>query len=172
MAIDISALRRFQDMWEPVMKAIPAVMELDAKQADMDRWVATKKRELETAQKEIDAAYVEADVRLLACNKQMEDAVAKTNAAKAEFAELRRTESERLEAATEAAVGKLADVEAKIVEKTAHLGALGGEIAQALAAATAEREAAIAALNVTIKTLEARQASAEKTLDSLRAKLG
>ena len=172
MAIDISALRRFQDMWEPVMKAIPAVMELDAKQTDMDRWVATKKLELETAKKEIDAAYVEADVRLLACNKQMEDAVAKTTNAKAEFAELKSTESARLKAATARASQELAAIEAKIVEKTAHLGALGGEIAQALAAATAEREAAIAALNVTIKTLEARQASAEKTLEALRAKLG
>lgn len=172
MTIDISALRRFQDMWEPVMKAIPAVMELDAKQADMNRWVAAKKLELDTAQKEIDASYVEADVRLLACNKQMEEAVAKTNAAKAEFAELKSTESERLKTATARASQELSFVEAQIAQKTARLGALDGEMAKALADATAEREAAIAALNVTIKTLEARQASAEKTLEALRAKLG
>ena len=40
MAIDINALRKFQETWSPVMDAIPAVMDMVAKQADMDRSMA------------------------------------------------------------------------------------------------------------------------------------
>ena len=40
MAIDVGALRRFQETWGPVLDAIPAVVNMAEQQADLDRALA------------------------------------------------------------------------------------------------------------------------------------
>jgi len=59
-----------------------------------------------------------------------------------------------------------------VAEREGRIAKLDAEIAQALADAVAPREAKVAELESTIIALEKRQATAEKALESLRAKLG
>ena len=172
MTIDIGALRKFQEVWEPVIKAIPAVMELQAKQADMDRWVAAKKLELEKAQKEIDAAYAEADRKLAAHNAEVEASQAEVKQARASADAIRANAEAEAKAAADYIRSKSANLAKQVTEREARVAQLDAEIAKALADAVAPREAKIAELQATISDLEKRQATAEKALDALRAKLG
>jgi len=71
MAIDINALRKFQETWSPVMDAIPAVMDMVAKQADMDRSMAQAKKDLEAAQAEVQSTYDNADKQLAKINDEL-----------------------------------------------------------------------------------------------------
>jgi len=44
MSIDIGALRKFQDLWGPVLETIPAVIEATAKQDDLARAIAAQNK--------------------------------------------------------------------------------------------------------------------------------
>lgn len=172
MAIDTGALRRFQDLWEPVLQAIPAVIELDAKQAEMERWLATKRLEFDKAQKEIEAAYAEADKRLEQHNAAVTDAVAQVAKANEDAVLIRSEAAASAKQFLDAAQVKLAAVNAQISEREQALLKVDAQHAAKLAALDAAHAEAVSAKEAEIVALEKRQATAEKALESLRAKLG
>lgn len=172
MTIDTGALRKFKDIYAPIIGVIDEVLTLEAKKADLERWVAEKQREMTTAQEEIAAAYAEADERLAAHNEVVAAAQERVKAARELGDELKRNAAEEVSRVQEAAQARLDELTAAITDRQTTLAGLDAEIAKLLLEATAPREARIAELNATIKDLEKRQATAEKALDSLRAKLG
>jgi chromosome segregation ATPase len=172
MAIDVNALRKFQETWAPVMEAIPAVMDAVAKKADMDRALAAQQSELTKAKAEIQKVYDEAEKRLTAANvtiKAMLDRQAQISQA---IDAARKDADEKAKVAQEAAMQRLAAVESRLAGAEAKLKTVDADIRRKTDAAMADHAAQVEAMESEIKELDKRRAAAEKALESLRAKLG
>jgi hypothetical protein len=172
MPIDTSALRKFQDVWGPVLDAIPAVLEAVAKQADVDRELRIKKVELDEAGKKIDAAFVEADKRLSSVNSEMEQAMQQKEKALAEIEAAKKAQAADDVKAAEAQRKLVDDWNKKIASLQSQFSNVEAEHAKKVAAAEASYAEKTVALEADVKDLEKRKAAAEKALDALRSKLG
>lgn len=172
MAIDVGALRRFQETWGPVLDAIPAVVNMAEQQADLDRALAKKRIELTAATKEVEAAFAEADVRLEAVNKELTAVLDQKSATLAEIGNARTEASVAAKAAEADTQKRLDAVVQRIAERNAELASVDVTITAETNAALAAHVKAVAAMSAEIQDLEKRKAAAEKALDSLRAKLG
>ena len=172
MPIDTTALRKFQDLWGPVLEAIPAVLEATAKQADVERELRIKQVELADAGKKIDAAFVEADKRLSSVNSEMEQAMQQKAQALADIEAAKQAQADGFAEAEKA----FNVTEMEWVQKTSALQSqfaqVEANLAQKIADADAEYAEKVAALEAEVKGLEERKAAAEKALDALRSKLG
>lgn len=172
MAIDVGALRRFQETWGPVLDAIPAVVNMAEQQADLDRALAKKKVELAAATKEVEAAFAEADVRLEAVNRELTSVLDQKAATLAEIGNARTQADVAAKAAESDAKKRLDAITQKVDVKSAELATVDAKIVAETNAALAAHDKAVAAMSAEIQDLEKRKAAAEKALDSLRAKLG
>ena len=172
MAIDVGALRRFQETWGPVLDAIPAVVNMAEQQADLDRALAKKRIELTAATKEVEAAFAEADVRLEAVNKELTAVLDQKSATLAEIGNARTQADVAAKAAEVDAKKRLDAITQKVDVKSAELATVDAKIVAETNAALAEHAKAVAAMSAEIQDLEKRKAAAEKALDTLRAKLG
>lgn len=172
MAIDIGAIRKFEEAWKPIIDAIPAVVTMAQQQTALERDIALKRTELAEAQHEIKVAYEEADKRLaalndemariMACNKDYEEQTAQLVAARdREISELISNRKK----ATTAAEKKLADVEAKLAAVEADIAKKQADFDAGVKAKTDAAEQALA-------DIEKRRQAAESALEALRAKLG
>lgn len=172
MAIDVGALRRFQETWGPVIEAIPAVVNMAEQQADLDRALAKKRIELTAATKEVEAAFAEADVRLEAVNRELTSVLDQKAATLAEIGNARTQADVAAKAAEVDAKKRLDAITQKVDVKSAELATVDAKIVAETNAALAAHDKAVAAMSAEIQDLEKRKAAAEKALDSLRAKLG
>lgn len=172
MAIDVGALRRFQETWGPVLDAIPAVVNMAEQQADLDRALAKKRIELTAATKEVEAAFAEADVRLEAVNRELTSVLDQKAATLAEIGNARTQADVAAKAAEVDAKKRLDAITQKVDVKSAELATVDAKIVAETNAALAAHDKAVAAMSAEIQDLEKRKAAAEKALDSLRAKLG
>jgi hypothetical protein len=172
MAIDTTALRKFQDVWGPVLDAIPAVLEAVAKQSDVDRELRIKKIELDEAGKKIDAAFVEADKRLSSVNSEMEQAMQQKAKALADIEDAKKAQAADNAKAAEAQRKLVDEWNKKIAALQSQFSNVEAENAKRVAAAEASYAEKTAALEADVKDLEKRKAAAEKALDALRSKLG
>jgi len=172
MAIDTAALKKFQEIWGPVIEAIPAVLDMAASQADWERAITVKKIEFEEAGKKIDAAFVEADKRLSSVNSEMEQAMQQKAKALADIEDAKKAQADNFAKSQQA----FSVTEMDWVQKTAALQAQFAQVEANLAKKVADAEADFAgrvlALEADVKDLEKRKAAAEKALDALRSKLG
>jgi hypothetical protein len=172
MAIDTTALRKFQDLWGPVLAAIPAVLEAAAKQADVERMLRVKQVEFDDADKKIATAFEEANKRLSSVNSEMEQAMQQKAQALADIEAAKKAQSDSFDAAKQA----FAVTEMEWVQKTSALQSqfsqVEANLAQKMADADATYADKVTALEVDVKDLEKRKAAAEKALDVLRSKLG
>jgi chromosome segregation ATPase len=172
MPIDTSALRKFQDVWGPVLEAIPAVLEATAKKADVERELRIKQVELDEADKKIAKAFEEADKRLSSVNSEMEQAMQQKAKALADVEAAKKAQAADLAKANEAQRKAADDWNAKIAVLQSQFSNVEAEHAKKVSAAEAEFAAKVAALEADVKELEKRKATAEKALDALRSKLG
>lgn len=170
--LNVSALRQFQSMWEPVVKAIPAVLEMAEKKADLDKALQVHAATVEKARKasEKEVARIAADV---ASAQAQLDAMGVQKAALAvQHQQLQADLLQRLERAE--AEAKAAEARAVAVQIACDSKSAAAE-AEAKARIDAAKSAADAQTQVLmadIADLEKRRAAAEKALDTLRAKLG
>lgn len=172
MAIDVNALRIFQATWGPVIDAIPTVINVIGQQADLDRELKQKAMALEKAKKEIEDAYVEADRRLQDVNEKMADSMNARLSNEAAINQAKTDAANAADAAVKAQNAVLASIAEKIAAKNAELSSVDSNIAAKNAAVEAEHAALLRQMSAEIADLEKRKATAEKALDSLRAKLG
>ena len=172
MPIDTSALRKFQDVWGPVLDAIPAVLEAVAKKADVERELRIKQTELEGADVKISDAFVEANKRLSSVNSEMEQAVEQKAKALADIEAAKKAWA-AANASAEEVQRKIADEwNKKIAALQSQFSNVEAEHAKKVSAAEADFASKIAALDADVKDLEKRKATAEKALETLRSKLG
>ena len=172
MAINVGALRKFQEVWGPVLDAIPAVVEMTERQADMEREANSHRAEMDKAKAEIQKAYDEADVRLSQFNSVISELQEQKNATAAEIREMKRKATEAAKAAQDKADAKLADVERAIDVAVNKLKTIDVDYAERTMLAKTAHEVEVKAMAAEIADLEKRKAAAEKALDALRAKLG
>ena len=172
MSIDIGALRKFQDLWGPVLETIPAVIEATAKQDDLARAIAAQNKLLDKAKQDVAAAYEEADKRLVAVNEELESLKSqKVKVVEAITAEQAKSK-ESADVAMADVKTKLDLAVQKLVQATEKLNGVEAEYATKVVMAQAEHDAALNKMASEIKAMEDRHAKAEKALDSLKAKLG
>jgi hypothetical protein len=172
MAIDISALRKFQDLWGPVLEAIPAVMDAVAKQSDMDREVQVQIKALEKAQQEVASVYEEANKRLTAVNSELDVIALQKRETLVAIADEQAKAKEVAASALAAEKKKLQAVNLQVQKATEELGKVELEYAAKLALVNAEHAAAMEKLEAEVAAMEDRQAKAETALEALKAKLG
>ncbi len=172
MTIDVGALRRFQATWGPVIAVIPDVINMAEQQADLERGLASKRLELSKATAEIDAAYAEADKRLVALNAELVAVSAQKLEVMTAINEAKQAASDAARDADTAAKARLGAIEDQITESSAVLARVGVQIAADTSAAQAEHAQAVLVMQSEIMDLEKRKSTAEKALDTLRAKLG
>lgn len=172
MAIDISALRKFQDLWGPVLEAIPAVMDAVAKQSDMDREIRVQIKALEQAQKEVALVYEDANNRVTAANSGLDVIAIQQRETLASIADEQAKAKEAASSALAAEKKKLQAVNLQVQKAAEELGKVESEYAAKLALVNAEHAAAMKKLEAEVVAMEDRQAKAETALEALKAKLG
>jgi hypothetical protein len=172
MPIDTTALRKFQDVWGPVLEAIPAVLNAVAQQNDVERFLQTKRAEMEEADKKIAKAFEEADRRLSSVNSEMEQAMQQKVEALADIEAAKKAQAADLAKANEIQRKSADDWNVKIATLQSQFSNVEAEHAKKVATAEADFAAKAAALEADVKELEKRKATAEKALDALRSKLG
>jgi chromosome segregation ATPase len=172
MPIDTNALRKFQDVWGPVLEAIPAVLEATAKKADIDRELRAKQIELDEAGKKIAKAFEEADRRLSSVNSEMEQAMQQKAKALADIEAAKKVDADNRAKAEKASAKVFDEWNQKIAALQSQFSNVEAEHAKKVSAAEADFAAKAAALDADVKELEKRKAAAEKALDALRSKLG
>lgn len=172
MTVDIGALRKFQDLWGPVLESIPAVIEATAKKEDLDRAIAIQNKALEKAKQDVASAYDEADKRLAAVNLELEALMVQKTQTTDAIATERVKANEAAVIALQEAQAQLAAVNLKVQASTEKLNSIGADYAAKIAEAQMAHDAAVAKMDAEIKSLEDRGSKAEKALEALRAKLG
>lgn len=172
MSVDIGALRKFQDLWGPVLEAIPAVIDAVAKKNDFDRGLIEQKLAFEKAQAEVANVYAQADKYAADANADLERVKAGHAKFMADAAAQRASENDVLAAQQADIKAKLTALNQKVASAQEKLGWVDTEYAAKLTQAQADHAAALAAMEAEIKATEDRRAKAEKALDVLRSKLG
>jgi hypothetical protein len=172
MPIDTTALRKFQDVWGPVLAAIPAVLEATAQKADVERELRIKQAEIDEADKKIAKAFEEADKRLSSVNSEMEQAMQQKAKALADIEAAKKVDADNRAKANEVQRKAADDWNVKIATLQSQFSNVEAEHAKKVSAAEADFAAKTAALEADVKDLEKRKAAAEKALDALRSKLG
>jgi len=170
--IDIGALKKFQELWAPVLETIPAVMEMAAHRDDLARGIAQEEKRLAKLQEEIASNVGQSEATLAKLRLEIEEIANKRNAA------LDAYRADKQAAADEVAEAKKqATADAKVIKsKTAALETAfekaKADYALAAQALESSRETRITEIEVEIQAVEQRRKAAEKALDALRAKLG
>lgn len=172
MAVDVSALRKFQDLWGPVLESLPAVMDAVAKQADLDRALQKSKKDLEDAKKEV--ADAKAEAQRIRDKAAEEDAslIAKFNAAVASAEQRVKDAEEAAQKRIDDAAAKVSAVEQKLAQHQAAITAAEARSKAKLAEMQKEQDDLLQAHEAEIKSLEDRKAKAEKAIETLKSKLG
>jgi phosphoenolpyruvate-protein kinase (PTS system EI component) len=172
MAIDVGALRKFQEVWAPVVACVPAVLDMAAKQADFERGLAQAAIDLEKAKAEVQGVYDAADARLVQVNAEL---LAQQQAAaqvKADAVEAKKKASAAQKAAEAKLAETLATADAALTAKKAELADVDRALALAKQQAAADHEAYLSDLAAKAADAEKRLAAAERALESLKSKLG
>jgi hypothetical protein len=170
--IDIAALKKFQAQWAPVLEAIPAVLEMAERKADLDRAMrvhedavlaarANAEREttaaaqaIAVAQQQFDALQMQVHQMQTAVGEKQREAKAVQEACAADIHKAQELAKVRVAEAERAAAVEVSRIRAAVAEQRK--------------VAEQELEDARAA----VLQMEERRAKTEKALDALRAKLG
>jgi uncharacterized small protein (DUF1192 family) len=172
MAIDTTALRKFQDVWGPVLDAIPAVLNAVAQQNDVERFLQIKRAEMEEADKKIAKAFEEADKRLSSINSEMEQAMQQKAKALADIEDAKKVDADNRAKAEEAQRKVVDEWNQRIAKLQSQFSNVESEHAKKVIDLEADFAGRVLALEAEVKDLEKRKAVAEKALDALRSKLG
>jgi phosphoenolpyruvate-protein kinase (PTS system EI component) len=172
MTIDVGALRKFQEVWGPAVAAIPAVLDMVAKQADFDRGMAQAAIDLEKAKAEVQSVYDAADARLVQVNAELLAQQQAASTVKADTAEAKKKATAAQRAAEAKLADTLASIDTAVAAKKAELADVDRALALANQQATAMHDAYVAELAAKSVDAEKRLAVAERALESLKSKLG
>lgn len=172
MAINVVELRKFQELFGPVLAAIPAVLDLDAQMADAERAVAAAKREYDQIKAGIEEQLRIGTEQVDAAVKRLQETEATRTALMREITDERSRAAAAAQAAIDARDAKLASISVGISEATQRAAQVDREYAKKLADAKAAHQQAVTELNDEITELLARRDAIRSSLDELKAKLG
>lgn len=170
--VNVKALRDFQKMWGPVLDTIPSVIDAVGVAKDIDRAVALRKKELADIEAEIEAKVSAANKELDNIKAQVQASEAQKSKVDAEISQAVADEKNAIKDATKRAKDALSGVLSKLEESQSRLDNISAEIASNMKAAKAEQDAMVQQKQSEISDLERKRVSAERALESLRAKLG
>lgn len=172
MALKTAEIKKFLEMWTPIMETIPAVLDLADQQSQAQRELALAKQALADVEASIDEKTQAAKNNLDSLERLAAEANASWQAALVKAEEARESHKQALKDAETLESKKLKDLQARTADESAKLVALEQDVAAKIAAITAQTDALIADKQAELESVEKRIASAQKTLDQLRAKLG
>jgi chromosome segregation ATPase len=170
--MDVAALRAFQDVWGPVISAIPAVINMAESFADVERGLAAKQKELADVMAKVDSSMDAGNAKYAA----LQDEIAKAAVTLADLnAQINAKQVEAKDAAAAAKAAASAEVSKVRAEVAAEIKGIRAKVkadTADLEAVKAEKQAVVAAAQEQLVEIEKRTATAEKALAALRAKLG
>jgi chromosome segregation ATPase len=168
---DMASIKLFHSMLAPIMDAIPQVIEMLEKKADMDRTMAAYQADIEKTKAEVQAAYDEADTRIAQSNKVLLGLADKQKALQAAL----ESTQVKLKADTEAAEDIVNSAkyaaDSAVIEHHARAVDAAAKANAHIAVANQQYTERAAEITQAIAELEKRAAAANKTLDALRTKL-
>ena len=170
--IDVGAVKQFQAIWGPVLDTIPAVLDLAAKQSDLEREINAKQKLLDKLTKQVEAAAAESEAQIAALKEAAQAVSIEHSKVASEVGDAKLALNKELEEYKLQIKGSIdiANAEAAQAVKDAKqaVKANNARIAELDAEYNGRRDA----LEAEIKAIEDRKAVAEKALDAIRAKLG
>lgn len=169
---DMASIKLFHSMLAPIMEAIPQVVEMMEKKADMDRTLAAYNADIQKAKAEVQGVYDEADKRIAKMNGDITDLMDKQEALNAQLSRTQEKLKADLEAAEDATNQARYAADAAVIQHNARANEAELQAKQRADDAEASAQERIAALEKSIADLEKREAAAQKALDTLRARLG
>jgi chromosome segregation ATPase len=172
MTIDTNALRKFQEIFAPILELIPAVLAAEAGKRDLDREIVLKKAELDKADKDITRAFEEANKRLSAINSEMEKLMQQKTKVLSDIEAAKNVDADNRANIEKDQAKSLNDWSQKVAKLQSQYSNVEAEHAKNVAVAEAAFAEKSAALEADVKDLEKRKATAEKALEALRNKLG
>lgn len=172
MAVKTTEIKKFMEMWTPIMETIPAVLDLADQQSQAQRELALAKQALADVEATIDEKTQAAKNNLNTLERLAAEANASWQAALLKAEEAREAHKQALKDAETLESKKLKDLQARTAAEESKLVALEQDVAAKTATLTAQAEALIAQKQAELDGVEKLIASAQKTLDQLRAKLG
>ena len=172
MSVNLVELRKFQQLWGPVLQTIPAVVEMVERKDDLDRAIAAAKHEYETVKANIDTEIELATTRLDEAALKLTELETQRGAIKAEIEAAKQAAAEAAAVAEKQKQEKLAVVTARIAEASKQLAGIDKEAAAKLAVAREVHSGAVAQMTAEIEALEAKKSDVQSALDSLKARLG
>lgn len=169
---DMASIKLFHSMLTPIMDAIPQVIEMMEKKADMDRTMAAYQADIDNAKAEVQKAYDEADRRIAEQNGVITGLLDQQEALRAEIERTRTKLAADQEAAADAAAAAKYAADAAVIEHNARANQAELQAKERMEAAEADAAARAAELEKSIAELTNKEALAQNALDKLRAKLG
>jgi len=170
--MDVSALRAFQDVWGPVVASIPAVLNMAESFADVERGLAAKQKELAEVMAKVDSAMDEGNARYAALQGELAAAQTRLADLNTQITAKQTEAKDAAAAAKAAASAEIAKVKAEVAAEIRGIRAEVKADADALDALKVEKQAVVADAQVKLDDIEKRAVAAEKSLATLRAKLG
>jgi hypothetical protein len=172
MPIDTNSLRKFQEVFTPILELIPAVLAAEAGKRDLEREIVLRKAELVKADKDIAKAFEEADKRLSSVNSEMEQAMQQKTKVLEDIEAANKTDAENRAKAEKEQAQTLDELYKRTALLQSQYSGIDSEYAKKVAVVEANFADRVASLETEVKELEKRKAAAEKALDALRSKLG
>jgi tellurite resistance protein len=172
MAIDTNSLRKFQEIFTPILELIPTVLAAEAGKRDLEREIVLKRAELDKADKDIAKAFEEADKRLIAVNSEMEKAMQQKAKTEKDIEDAKKADADNRAKAEAEHAKALDDLYKRTALLQSQYSGIDSEYAKKVIDLEADFAGRVLALEAEVKDLEKRKAAAEKALDALRSKLG
>ena len=170
--IDIVAIKQFQAQWRPVMDAIPAVLEMAERKADLDRAMVQYTQDVEKVRQAAAKDQEDAKATLVAAQAELDVLKARMDGWVQDLAKFRRDAEAERAAADKSVADTLAEGNKRMVEVNAAIAGLDAEYALKRKNAEEVHAALLAANHAEIAAMEAVRVKTQKALDALRAQLG
>lgn len=170
--IDVGALKQFQTQWGPVLAAIPAVLDMVERKADLDRAMAKYEQDVEDIRNSGAKLQAQADAKLANAQAELDGLQERKLGWLQDLADFRAAADAERTATEQAAAAAVADAQARVAEATAQAAGLEAEYAAKKKEAETAHSALLAAQQAEIDALDATRVKAEKALEAIRAKLG
>jgi uncharacterized small protein (DUF1192 family) len=172
MAIDTNSLRKFQEIFTPILELIPTVLAAEAGKRDLEREIVLKKAELDKADKDITKAFEEADKRLIAVNSEMEKAMQQKAKTEKDIEDAKKADADNRAKAEAVFNQTVNEWNQRIAVLQSQFSNVQADYNKKVVDTEADFAGRVLALEAEVKDLEKRKAAAEKALDALRSKLG
>lgn len=172
MQVNPKELQKFMDVWQPVIAALPTVINAVEREQELSSNVARLEAQLQKTLSDIEAAVSQKSERLALVDAEIQVLIGRKNEANQELKDTLRDTKAEIAQAKKAAAAKIKEHETAAAEAESAAAAAEKNLDLKLKAIETSFDSLRAEKQSQIDELEAKRLAAEKTLSELRSKLG